>query len=228
MQKQVTEIVFGHSIRLAHALTLDACVKSFTVEDLFSPDYLEKVLLSGVAQSTQGPSAAVAAVVRNGQLGTEILFIERSTKEGDPWSGQMAFPGGRASDEDENSLATAIRETMEEVAVDLTGSRLVGRLSDLEGGPRGTRQRLTVTPYVFWISGPRPKVHLNHEVAEVVWVPISDLVESSRYIEYPYPPLGRDSWPGITVEGERVIWGLTLRMLVDLFRRVGQPLTIRS
>ena len=198
------------------------------MEDLFSPDYLEKVLLSGVAQSTQGPSAAVAAVVRNGQLGTEILFIERSTKEGDPWSGQMAFPGGRASDEDEDSLATAIRETIEEVAVDLTGSRLVGRLSDLEGGPRGTRQRLTVTPYVFWISGPRPKVHLNHEVAEVVWVPISDLVESSRYIEYPYPPLGRDSWPGITVEGERVIWGLTLRMLVDLFRRVGQPLTIRS
>ena len=198
------------------------------MKDLFSPDYLEKVLLSGVAQSTQGPSAAVAAVVRSGQLGTEILFIERSTKEGDPWSGQMAFPGGRASDEDENSLATAIRETMEEVAVDLTGSRLVGRLSDLEGGPRGTRQRLTVTPYVFWISGPRPKVHLNHEVAEVVWVPISDLVESSRYIEYPYPPLGRDSWPGITVEGERVIWGLTLRMLVDLFRRVGQPLTIRS
>tara|TARA_B100000579_G_scaffold437655_1_gene468017 strand:- start:1128 stop:1769 length:642 start_codon:yes stop_codon:yes gene_type:complete len=213
---------------LAHALTLDACVKSFTVKDLFSPDYLEKVLLSGVAPSTQGPSAAVAAVVRNGQLGTEILFIERSTKEGDPWSGQMAFPGGRASDEDEDSLATAIRETVEEVAVDLTGSRLVGRLSDLEGGPRGTRQLLTVTPYVFWISGPRPKVHLNHEVAEVVWVPISDLVESSHYIEYPYPPLGSDSWPGITVEGERVIWGLTLRMLVDLFRRVGQPLTIRS
>lgn len=68
----------------------------------------------------------------------------------------------------------------------------------------------------------------NHEVAGVIWVPVSELLEPSRYVEYFYPPLGHDSWPGITVEGERVIWGLTLRMLVDLFRRLGQPLSIRS
>ena len=198
------------------------------MEDVFSPIYLQKVLLSGVAPPPQGPSAAVAVVARYGELGAEILFIERATKEGDPWSGQMAFPGGRASDEDENRLDTARRETIEEVAIDLTDSRLIGRLSDLEGGPRGTRQRLTVTPYVFWLAGPRPTARPNHEVAGVVWVPVTDLTKSSHYIEYPYPPLGPDSWPGIRVEGERVIWGLTLRMLVDLFGRLGQPLTIRS
>ena len=209
-------------------MTLDACVKSFTVEDVFSPLYLEQVLLPGVASPVDGPSAAVAAVARNGESGVEVLFIERSTKEGDPWSGQMAFPGGRASDGDRDSLATAVRETIEEVGIDLTDSLLVGRLSDLEGGPRGTRQRLTVTPYVFWMSGPRPRTVANHEVAGVIWVPVSELAESSHYIEYPYPPLGPNSWPGIRVEGERVIWGLTLRMLVDLFRRVGHPLTIRS
>tara|TARA_X000000368_G_C23021820_1_gene708320 strand:- start:893 stop:1489 length:597 start_codon:yes stop_codon:yes gene_type:complete len=198
------------------------------VEDVFSPVSLEEVLLSGVAPPTQGPTAAVAAVARNGLSGVEILFIERSAKQGDPWSGQMAFPGGRASEEDEDSLATAVRETMEEVAIDLAVSRLVGRLSDLEGGPRGSGQRLKVTPYVFWMTGPRPSANPNHEVAEVIWVPVSELLDSSRYIDYPYPPLGPDEWPGITVEGGRVIWGLTLRMLVDLFQRVGQPLTIRS
>jgi 8-oxo-dGTP pyrophosphatase MutT (NUDIX family) len=198
------------------------------VEDIFSPDHLTEVLISGVAPEAQGPAAAVAAVARKGKLGAELLFIERSTKKDDPWSGQMAFPGGRASDNDHDSLATAVRETNEELGIDLVDSLLLGRLSDVEGGPRGTRQRLTVTPYVFWISGQRPMSDPNHEVAGVIWVPVSELLEPNRYVEYFYPPLGPDSWPGITVEGERVIWGLTLRMLIDLFRRLGQPLPIRS
>ena len=196
--------------------------------DIFSPDRLTNVLLSGVAPKAQGPAAAVAAVARKGELGPEMLFIERSTKKDDPWSGQMAFPGGRAEENDDDSLATAVRETSEELGIDLEDSLLLGRLSDLEGGPRGTRQRLTVTPYVFWLSGQRPVSDPNHEVAGVIWVPVSELLEPSRYIEYFYTPVGSDSWPGITVEGERVIWGLTLRMLIDLFRRLGRPLAIRS
>ena len=198
------------------------------MEDIFSPDRLTVVLLSGVAPKAQGPAAAVAAVARKGELGPEMLFIERSTKKDDPWSGQMAFPGGRAEENDDDSLATAGRETSEELGIDLEDSLLLGRLSDLEGGPRGTRQRLTVTPYVFWLSGQRPVSDPNHEVAGVIWVPVSEHLEPSRYIEYFYHPLGSDSWPGITVEGERVIWGLTLRMLIDLFRRLGRPLAIRS
>ena len=198
------------------------------MEDIFSPARLTDVLLSGVAPKAHGPAAAVAAVARKGELGPEMLFIERSTKKDDPWSGQMAFPGGRAEENDDDSLATAVRETSEELGIDLEDSLLLGRLSDLEGGPRGTRQRLTVTPYVFWLSGQRPVSDPNHEVAGVIWVPVSELLEPSRYIEYFYPPLGSDSWPGITVEGERVIWGLTLRMLIDLFRRLGRPLAIRS
>ena len=44
--------------------------------------------------------AAVAAILRGGQLGTEILFIKRASKDGDPWSGDMAFPGGHREDDD--------------------------------------------------------------------------------------------------------------------------------
>ena len=196
------------------------------MEDLFSPDTLTRVLLPGVAERIVGPSASVAAVIRKGSSGPELLFIERSIKEGDPWSGQMAFPGGRASATDEDSLATAVRETDEELGLDLSDSRLLGRLSDLQGGPRGTRQRLRVTPYLFWMSGTRPTVTPNHEVAAALWVPARELLDKERYIEYSYPPLGTDVWPGIAVAGNRVFWGLTLRMLVDLFRRLGHPLTI--
>ena len=75
----------------------DICLKSWRVENLFSVKSLTEALLPGVAASTQGPSAAVAAVMREGDLGVEMLFIERARKVGDPWSGQMAFPGGRTS-----------------------------------------------------------------------------------------------------------------------------------
>ena len=125
------------------------------MEDIFSPDHLTEVLISGVAPEAQGPAAAVAAVARKGKLGAELLFIERSTKKDDPWSGQMAFPGGRASDNDQDSLATAVRETNEELGIDLVDSLLLGRLSDVEGGPRGTRQRLTVTCLLYTSPSPR-------------------------------------------------------------------------
>ncbi|MCS5689389.1 MAG: CoA pyrophosphatase [Actinomycetota bacterium] len=196
------------------------------MENPFSANRLSDVLLPGAAQPHHGPSAAVAAAVRDGDHGAEILFIERSAKKGDPWSGQMAFPGGRTSPTDADSVATAIRETKEELDIDLSGTQVLGRLSDLEGGPRGSRQRLRVTPHLFWMSGRRPTITLNHEVAAAIWVPVEQLVDKKRYVDYPYPPLGSDLWPGIAVEGERIIWGLTLRMLVDLFIRLGQPLSI--
>lgn len=209
-------------------MTLDPCVKSFIVEHIFSADQLADVLLPGAAHPYDGPSAAVAAAVHESERGAELLFIERSANKGDPWSGHMAFPGGRTSSTDTNSVATAIRETKEELGIDLSSAKGLGRLSDLEGGPRGTRERLRVTPHLFWVLGERPVITANHEVANALWIPVEQLVDENRYIEYPYPLLGSDLWPGIKIEGERVIWGLTLRMLVDLFSRLGRPLSIRS
>src|SRR5258706_15931093 len=50
------------------------------------------------AQVTDPPSsrAAVALILRDGPQGIEVLFIRRAEHPQDPWSGQMAFPGGRA------------------------------------------------------------------------------------------------------------------------------------
>tara|TARA_B100001540_G_scaffold33607_1_gene29515 strand:+ start:145 stop:780 length:636 start_codon:yes stop_codon:yes gene_type:complete len=206
---------------------MDICLKSWRVENLFSVKSLTEALLPGVAASTQGPSAAVAAVMREGDLGVEMLFIERARKVGDPWSGQMAFPGGRTSRDDAHTLATAQRETSEELGLELPNANALGRLSDVEGGPRGTAEKLRVTPHIFLITGPRPELVPNYEVASALWVPVVALLDSNRYVEYSYPPLGSNLWPGIKVEGDRVIWGLTLRMLGDLFERAGKPLTIR-
>lgn len=192
------------------------------------PDHLETVLDEGFVAPGPGPSAAVAAVLRAGSGGTEMLFIERAARTGDPWSGQIAFPGGRTDPGDPHSHGTAARETLEEIGLDLAGLRHLGRLSGQEGGPRGSRQRLAVTPHVCWLEGPPPELTLNYEVADALWVPVDRIADRRHHIDYEYPPLGSQLWPGIRLDERRVLWGLTLRMTEDLFTRLGRPLGLYS
>lgn len=168
------------------------------------------------------PTAAVAAVFRRGDQGTEALFIQRASADGDPWSGHMAFPGGRTDPGDIDARYTAERETLEEVGLDLSGCRRLGAFAPVLPGMRS----LTVFPLAYWLDGERPRLRANYEVADTVWVPLAVLADTDRYIDYDYPAarnvLRRTTWPGIQLDKPpQVIWGLTLRMLADLFARLG-------
>lgn len=170
------------------------------------------------------PRAAVAAVFRPADdPGTsELLFIQRATKASDPWSGQMAFPGGREEAEDPSPRHTAMRETVEEVGLDLSDAAFLGSLSELDGG-RANNRRVIVSAHAWWLDGPRPTLTPNYEVADVVWVSLAELADRQRYIEYLYPPSGLH-FPGIQLDHQdQVIWGLTLRFLGDLFQRIEHP-----
>ena len=94
--------------------------------------------------------SAVAMIlqVRAGEL--QILMIKRADREGDPWSGHMAFPGGRMEKSDSNGFAVAVRETAEEVGLALsTEDECIGRLSDLNARPQKGALGMAVTPFVF-------------------------------------------------------------------------------
>ncbi len=174
----------------------------------------------------RGRRAAVAAIFRAGASDTELLFIQRAEHDGDPWSGHMAFPGGRADDGDVDSHATAERETAEELGLDLSPARRLGSLADVDGG-RATNNLVAVSAHCYWLDGERPSLTLNHEVAAAVWVPAGALLDTSRYIDYWYPR-SRSTFPGIQLDVARqVIWGLTLRLLADLFERLERPFIIR-
>ena len=81
--------------------------------------------------------AAVALILREGARGLEILFIRRAEHPHDPWSGQMAFPGGRAEPGEEDLRATAVRETAEEIGVDLeTAAQCLGILDEVRAMAR--------------------------------------------------------------------------------------------
>jgi 8-oxo-dGTP pyrophosphatase MutT (NUDIX family) len=158
------------------------------------------------------PQAAVALIVK-GAPEPAVLLIKRADSERDPWSGHMALPGGRRDDDDETLLATAIRETIEEVGLDLgQQARLLGRL-DAVGPASRKLPPLVVMPFVFGtIDGARAYV-ASPEVAEVFWVPVRELSSADvrSTVEIPLPG-GTREFPCYRVAGQ-VVWGLTYRML---------------
>ena len=165
----------------------------------------------------ESPRAAVVAVLREVRgADTEVLFIERAVVEGDPWSGHMAFPGGRVEPHDESLEATALRETVEELGLDLrsAGARL-GQLDDVPTHKSG----LVVSPFVYRVDD-LPELRPNREVAQVHWTPITPLWRGDADTEYPVQYRGESyKFPGYQV-GPKVVWGLTYRMMQLLFAQV--------
>jgi 8-oxo-dGTP pyrophosphatase MutT (NUDIX family) len=165
-------------------------------------------------------AAAVAAILRHGQAGLEVLFIRRAERDGDPWSGHMAFPGGRREPADADLLATAIRETQEEIGIDLERcAELVGVLEDQDATGRRTIEPLPIRPFVFELVG-SPVMSLSDEVTEILWAPVDPLVRGERRtsIDVKYKDESY-TLPGWDVEG-RVVWGLTYRMMSTLLGRL--------
>ena len=160
--------------------------------------------------------AAVSIVARpDGGL----LFIRRSDREGDPWSGHMAFPGGRMEPEDASTRVAAARESWEEVGLDPESGVYIGALDDLESPARIARRRLVITPHV-WVLPGLPALRPNHEVAAVHWFGLSRLVGGEGRGEFTYHWRDQPIQLPVVRLDQRDIWGLTLRIVDDLLERV--------
>lgn len=170
----------------------------------------------------EGLRASVAAIMREHEGRAELLFIKRADRQDDPWSGHMAFPGGRKQATDRSLLHTAQRETLEEIGLDLTTSaRVVARLPDVMPYSRMPHP-LTVSAFLFVLEA-RPNheigLTLNEEVAAVVWAPLEGVLRGDGATKFRWQKDGLDlTLPAIDIEGN-VVWGLTYRML-ELMREV--------
>lgn len=165
------------------------------------------------------PRAGVALLVRPAPAGLELLLIRRAEREGDPWSGHMAFPGGRTQPGDADAAATAARETREEVGIDPEGDgEWLGALDDL--APRSGVLRIVVSPHVFAVPASAEPVP-NHEVEAAFWVPLRELADPAAQTEYLYEVEGQDPlrFPGFGTRGH-VVWGMTHRMLSQFLETI--------
>ena len=160
-------------------------------------------------------AAAVAVMLHDGAEGLEALFIHRAVRVGDTWSGQIAFPGGRREPTDPDLLTTAIRETLEEIGVDLSSAERLGVLDDLY--PRTpVLPPVVVRPFVFALTA-QPTIVISPEVQAAFWVPFRALqapgVRGSITVDHPGIP--RQVLPAYAI-GNRTIWGMSERILTPL------------
>ncbi|MGB1906051.1 MAG: NUDIX hydrolase [Spongiibacter sp.] len=170
--------------------------------------------------------SSVALILREADAELQVLMIKRADRDGDPWSGHMAFPGGRMDPGDNTGVRTAQRETLEELSIDLEKvGHCIGRLSDLVSRPHSGRRPMVVSPYVFRIHGPVSPVP-NHEVAEAVWVPISFIADHGNRVTVTRTR-GRFSLDlPCYYLGKKEIWGMSLAMLDELLGVAAIPLKL--
>lgn len=152
--------------------------------------------------------------LKDGEL--HILMIKRADREGDPWSGHMAFPGGRMDPEDRHGYAVAVRETEEEIGLTLgPEDTCIGRLSEINARPQRGSFGMAVSPFVFKLDR-EVTFTPNHEVAEVIWVPLEFLLDTNNREKMVWEFKGASfPMPCYMYHGRR-IWGLSLMMLDEL------------
>lgn len=165
--------------------------------------------------------AAVALIFRAGAGGEpELLFIKRAEYQGDPWSGQIAFPGGRREEHDASLEDTALRETREEIGLDLAaGGRIIGELDELQ--PQSVRlPALVVKPFVA-VLRENPAITLAPEVAAVFWVPLTALGAPASWRDTEVMGGGIKLSRRAFHHQGHVIWGITERLIAQLLALLG-------
>ncbi len=176
----------------------------------------------GAATATMVPAllaprrSAVAVLLRFDRGPAEVLLMRRVKREGDRWSGHISFPGGMAQPEDADLLATATRETVEEVGLDLTAAAApTGRLDERLAIASGKVIPMAISPFVFELTC-SPTLRLGPEAEEAFWLPLAAAAagELDGTVDYRFGPVVK-KLPCWRYQG-RTVWGLTWSMLDGL------------
>jgi len=159
----------------------------------------------------QDANAAVTLLLKQNRDDFEVLLVKRVENPQDPWSGQMALPGGKREPNDKNLKATAQRETMEEIGVALNDSSFLGVLTAVKSEPK---PGLRILPFVALLSG-EPKLRLSREELEsYLWVPYEKIVKNRGTVEFTF-----GKFPAYMV-AEPAVWGITYRILSQFIQAV--------
>jgi 8-oxo-dGTP pyrophosphatase MutT (NUDIX family) len=174
-----------------------------------------QIALERTVTPVVAPKRAAVALILTPEF--DVIFIRRAEYPGDPWSGHIAFPGGRVERSDRDARSAAERETREELGFDLSNTQYLGALDHV--APVGGLKPLAIEPFVYW-THVEPLFSPNNEVAQVFRVPLTALQNGIGRGRMTY------AWMGQSVElpcidfHEARLWGLTLRIVDDLLHRL--------
>lgn len=164
--------------------------------------------------------AAVALLLRAGPEGDlELLLVQRAVWASDPWSGHVALPGGRREPSDETLEDTSVRETREELDLDLRVHGMVlGTLDDLS--PRTpTLPPIIVRPYVYAVES-AVDLRPSAELQAAFWVSLAQLRDPSTRADATVVVRGLDRRVSSFRLGDRLVWGMTERILLTFLDRL--------
>ena len=153
--------------------------------------------------------AAVALLLKPVDQDLRFLIVKRAESPVDPWSGQMAFPGGKRDVKDRGLKYTVARETLEETNIDLLDRcRFLGLMETMRSTER---PEMKVLPFVFLLEH-EPRIRLNEELEEFAWISLEELAQHRGTIKF-----GFGEVPAYII-GKRAIWGLTYGILERVFQ----------
>jgi len=159
------------------------------------------------SSEVQNANAAVALLLRPANQGFRILLVKRVESPFDPWSGQMAFPGGKRNLKDRDMKQTVVRETLEETNINLLHRcRFLGVLENVRST---VRPELLVAPFVVFLEH-EPTIILNEELKGYLWFPVNRLQKCKGTAKFSFGEVS-----AYFVNGN-VVWGLTYRILEKL------------
>ena len=152
-------------------------------------------------------NAAVIVLLKESDKELQVLLVKRAEKSNDPWSGQIAFPGGKRDSRDRDLKETMIRETLEETGINTSvGCRFLGAMKSVRSTQR---PEIKILPFVV-LQEKEQDIKLNEELREYFWLPLKKLVYSKGYTRY-----RSENHPAFIIE-DNIIWGLTYRILYNL------------
>ncbi len=174
---------------------------------------LRRLLNRKIKQIPDRPDLTPAAVLvplfqKNRR--THILLTKR-TDHLEHHKGQISFPGGAFNYEDLDCLTTALRETEEEIGIEMDGVEILGELDHII-----TVTNFRVCPYVGIIPYPYPFKLSSFEVERLIELPLDTLLKHTELKEGHFTFLGQSFFNlYINYQGD-IIWGATARILKNL------------
>jgi 8-oxo-dGTP pyrophosphatase MutT (NUDIX family) len=145
----------------------------------------------------------------------QVLFTQRTLMVKDH-RGQIAFPGGVRDPADPHLLATALRETQEEIGLDPEVVEVLGALP-----PIATITGYHIIPFVGLIPHPYDFRPSPREVKRLLALPLAEFFPPERWRAGPYTFQGRTTRVCYWRNGQEVVWGATARILLNLLAHLG-------